>query len=124
MAPITAPALTTWPFFTPTTETQEYDVRTPPAWSIEMNSDPATVPANETVPSAGARIGVPAQPGELVGLDSLSEDGRQGAREHRVLVTLRARDGQTDAVFPLAYRVRLVRGDRWYVAAVNTTQEG
>src|SRR4051812_45161127 len=40
-------------------ETHEYDVRMPPSWSIEMNSDPATVPANDTTPSAGARIGVP-----------------------------------------------------------------
>ena len=74
--------------------------------------------------ASGARVGALAQPSELVGLDSLSGDGRQGARERRVLVTLRARDAQTGAVFPLAYRVRLVRGDRWYVAAVNTTQEG
>src|SRR4051794_39480994 len=31
----------------------------PPAWSIEMNRDPATGPANDTIPSAGARITVP-----------------------------------------------------------------
>jgi hypothetical protein len=71
-----------------------------------------------------ARISAIAQPSELVGLDSVNEDGRQGARARQLVVTLRARDEQTKAVFPLAYRVRLVRGDRWYVAAVNTTQEG
>jgi hypothetical protein len=41
-----------------------------------------------------------------------------------VLVTVRARDVQTRAVYGLRYRVRLVRGDRWYVQSVNTTRQG
>ncbi len=48
-----------------------------------------------------ARIGAIAQPSELVGLDSISEDGPQSARGRQLVVALRARDEQTRAVFPL-----------------------
>ena len=40
-------------------------------------------------------------------------------RTREVLATVRARDPQGGAVYALRYRLRLVRGDRWYVAAVN-----
>ena len=36
-----------------------------------------------------------------------------------VLVTVRARDPRSGAIYRLRYRVALVRADRWYVASVN-----
>jgi Conjugative transposon protein TcpC len=45
------------------------------------------------------------------------EPGRQGRRT--VLVEVRARDRATRSVYPLEYRLDLVRRDRWYVAAVQ-----
>ena len=35
------------------------------------------------------------------------------------MVTVRARDARSGAVYRLRYRVALVRADRWYVASVN-----
>jgi hypothetical protein len=72
---------------------------------------------------AGVRIEALADPLELVGVGSVSElePGSDGARA--VAATVRARDPQSGAVYELAYRVRLLRGDRWYVAAVNTTRK-
>ena len=72
---------------------------------------------------AGVRIGALAQPYELAGLDSVAQTGPGGGRVRSVLATVRARDPQTRAVYALRYRVRLVRRDRWYVAAVNATQK-
>jgi hypothetical protein len=40
-------------------------------------------------------------------------------RWREVLVTVRARDAASGATYTLAYRVRLVRDDRWLVAALN-----
>ena len=70
---------------------------------------------------AGTRMAALAQPLELVGLDSVSQDGAAHGRERTVLATVRARDRRTRAVYALRYRLRLVRADRWYVAAVNTS---
>jgi hypothetical protein len=36
-----------------------------------------------------------------------------------VLVEVRARDRATRSVYPLEYRLDLVRRDRWYVAGVQ-----
>ena len=72
---------------------------------------------------AGVRIGAVGQPYELAGLDSVAQDGPAAGRVRSVLVTVRARDPEAGAVYPLRYRVRLVRRDRWYVAAVNATQK-
>ena len=41
-----------------------------------------------------------------------------------VLATVRARDAATGAAYGLRYRLRLVREDRWLVAAVNHDPEG
>jgi hypothetical protein len=73
---------------------------------------------------AGVRIGALADPVELVGVVSIAE--LEPAREagRLVLATVRARDPQSKAVYALRYRVQLVRGDRWYVAAINTTRQG
>ena len=40
-----------------------------------------------------------------------------------VLATVRAKDAMTGATYGLRYRLRLVREDRWLVAAVNTTEK-
>jgi hypothetical protein len=73
---------------------------------------------------AGVRIGALEEPVELVGVDSIAElePAREGGR--LVLATVRARDLRSEAVYALRYRVRLVREDRWYVAAINTTRQG
>jgi Conjugative transposon protein TcpC len=70
---------------------------------------------------AGVRIGALAEPHELVALASIGQLGAGDARERTVLATVRARDAATGVVYGLRYRLRLVRGDRWYVAAVNQT---
>jgi hypothetical protein len=72
---------------------------------------------------AGVRISALAQRYELVGLDPVEQVGSSVGRTRSVLATVKARDAQSRAVYPLRYRVRLVRRDRWYVAAVNTTQK-
>ncbi len=73
---------------------------------------------------AGARVSALGQRNQLLGIVSLSLAAPPAGREREVLATVRARDVATDAVYSLRYRVRLVRGDRWYVAAVNTTPRG
>jgi hypothetical protein len=40
-----------------------------------------------------------------------------------VLATLQVREPVSEAVYGLRYRVRLVRGDRRYVPAVNTARK-
>jgi hypothetical protein len=70
---------------------------------------------------AGVRIGALAQRYELAGLDSVEQVGASRGRTRSVLATVRARDAESGAVYALRYRIRLVRRDRWYVAAVNTT---
>jgi hypothetical protein len=72
---------------------------------------------------AEVRIGALGEEHELAGLDSVDELGPAGGRERLVLAAVRARDPRTRAVYALRYRVRLVRADRWYVAAVNPTQK-
>ena len=69
---------------------------------------------------AGVHIGALAQRFELVGVDSLAQLGAGSPRARTVLIAVRARDAATGAVYALRYRVRMVRRDRWYVAAVNS----
>ena len=63
-----------------------------------------------------------AQRHELVDVVSLGAGGA-GARDGcvRCWRRSRARDAATRVVYGLRYRLRLVREDRWLVAAVNTT---
>jgi hypothetical protein len=70
---------------------------------------------------AGVRIGGLEESHELVALGSIAQLGEGDARERTVAAAVRARDVATGAVYGLRYRLRLVRGDRWYVAAVNQT---
>jgi Conjugative transposon protein TcpC len=72
---------------------------------------------------AGARIAALEPPAELAGVDSAAELEPGGDGTRLVLATVRARDLGSRAVYELRYRVRLVRGDRWYVAAINTTRK-
>jgi Conjugative transposon protein TcpC len=68
---------------------------------------------------AAARI-EPAGPDlELVEVVRVGESGPGRRGRRTVLVELRARDGATRAVYPLEYRLDLVRRDRWYVAGVR-----
>ena len=73
----------------------------------------------EYLAPAGVRIGALGQRHELVGLVSVALARPAAGRTREVLATVRARDEQSGAVYSLRYRLRLVRGDRWYVAAVN-----
>lgn len=61
---------------------------------------------------------------ELVDLGSLTSLGPENARQRLVLAVARVRDRQSGATYALRYRVQLVRLDRWYVAALNGSQEG
>jgi Conjugative transposon protein TcpC len=70
---------------------------------------------------AGVQIGALEDPYELVAVASIAQLGGGDGRERTVLALVRARDVATGAVYGLRYRLRLVRGDRWYVAAVNQT---
>jgi hypothetical protein len=70
---------------------------------------------------AGVRIGALEEPHELVALGSIAQLSGDDARERTVVAAIRARDVATGAIYGLRYRLRLVRGDRWYVAAVNQT---
>jgi hypothetical protein len=70
------------------------------------------------VPS-GVRMGALAQPVEMVGPVSVTETAPAEGRWRDVLATVSARDSASGAVYPLAYKVRLVREDRWLVASVN-----
>jgi hypothetical protein len=68
---------------------------------------------------AGVRIGVPRQREQLVDVGELALAAPASGRERLVLAAVRARDEATGGVFSLRYWLRLVRRDRWYVAAVN-----
>jgi hypothetical protein len=70
---------------------------------------------------AGTRIAALEDPHELVAVGSIGQVGEGDERARTVLASVRARDEATGAVFGLRYRLRLVHGDRWYVAAVNQT---
>jgi Conjugative transposon protein TcpC len=69
---------------------------------------------------AGVRMGALGRRDELVGDVSVMQAAGAAAADRReVVVTLRARDVATGAVFDLSYRLRLVRSDRWLVAQIN-----
>jgi hypothetical protein len=79
----------------------------------------------EYLAPAGVRIEALGEPHRLAGLISVAQLGPPARDGRDVLATVRARDEATGAVYPLRYRVRLVRRDRWYVAAVNNaTRKG
>jgi Conjugative transposon protein TcpC len=67
----------------------------------------------------GTRIAAAAGRWELLNLTSVSAAGPASDAGRVVLVALQARDVRSRAMYALRYRVRLVRRDRWYVAALN-----
>ena len=73
---------------------------------------------------AGVRIGALGQRHELVDVTSLALLAPAKGRVREVLATVRAKDAATGATYGLRYRLRLVREDRWLVAAVNLEREG
>jgi Conjugative transposon protein TcpC len=73
----------------------------------------------EYLTPAGERVRAVSPPLELVGVDSIAALPDEEAGDPLVVVTVRARDARSRAVYRLRYRVALVRADRWYVASVN-----
>lgn len=62
----------------------------------------------------------PMPPGlQLVSLEQVNQSGPAGAAGVPVVALVRVRDRGSGAVYPLRYRLRLVRRDRWYVAALG-----
>src|SRR4051794_6097382 len=68
---------------------------------------------------AGTRLGATAGGFELRELGSLTSIRATDGPNRVVLVTAHVRDRASRATYALRYRVRLVRRDRWYVAAIN-----
>jgi hypothetical protein len=73
---------------------------------------------------AGTRIAASAGGFELRELGTITATGRASGRERHVLVSAHVRDEISRATYALRYRVRLVRRDRWYVAAINDSTAG
>jgi hypothetical protein len=70
--------------------------------------------------SPGTRMRAATGGFELVEVMSIAAAANRGlGRDRLVLVTVQARDVASHAIYTLGFRVRLVRRDRWYVAAVN-----
>ena len=67
----------------------------------------------------GARIEPVGPDLELLELVRVGQSGPSLGRRRTVLVEVRARDRATRSVYPLQYRLDLVRRDRWYVAGVQ-----
>jgi hypothetical protein len=74
----------------------------------------------------GTRAGALAQRLQLVDVDSLALAVPPAGRVRVVLASVRARDQASGATYQLGYRLKLVREDRWLVAALNdaTRREG
>ena len=70
---------------------------------------------------AGVRMGAVAQKYELLGISSLALAAPAKGDTREVWASARARDARTRAIYSMRYRLRLVRSDRWYVAAVNSS---
>lgn len=66
-----------------------------------------------------ARVTPPGSGFELVAVASVKQVGSGEGGRRTAIATARVRDTATGAVVPLAYRLRLVRQDRWYVARVE-----
>ncbi len=56
---------------------------------------------------------------EAIGVTAVAQLGDGEGRRRIVLVSGRFRDRVSGAVYPLTYRLALVRGERWYVRAVE-----
>jgi hypothetical protein len=67
----------------------------------------------------GARIAAAADRTQLLEPVDITAAGPAVGHTRVVLATVRARDPQSKATYALRYRLRLVRRERWYVAAIN-----
>jgi hypothetical protein len=72
----------------------------------------------------GTRVAATSGGFELLDVGSLTSSGAAAGRTRWVLATVHVRDGVSRASYTLRYRVRLVRRDRWYVAAINDPGRG
>jgi hypothetical protein len=73
----------------------------------------------------GTRVSALAQRLRLVSVDSLALAVPPAGRARMVVASVTARDPASGATYELRYRLRLVRHDRWLVAAVNeATRKG
>jgi hypothetical protein len=73
----------------------------------------------------GTQVAATAGGFELLDLGPLTSTGPTIGPKRLVLATAHVRDRASRATYALRYRVRLVRRDRWYVAAINDpTGEG
>jgi hypothetical protein len=72
----------------------------------------------------GTRAGALAQRLQLVRVDSLELVVPPTGRVRVVVASASARDPASGATYELAYRLRLVREDRWLVAVVNDATQG
>jgi hypothetical protein len=73
----------------------------------------------------GTPVSALAQKLELVSVDSLALAVPAAGRERVVVASVSARDPASAATYELRYRMRLVRDERWLVAAVNdATRKG
>jgi hypothetical protein len=73
---------------------------------------------------AETRIGATAGGFELLDLGSVTALGDTDGPTRLVLATVNVRDRVSRATYALRYSVRLVRRDRWYVAAINESTGG
>jgi len=67
----------------------------------------------------GATVTPPGGGFELLAVASVKQLGDGEGSRRTALAAIRVRDAATGAVYPLAYRLQLLRRDRWYVEAVE-----
>lgn len=67
----------------------------------------------------GATVTPPGGGFELLAVASVKQLGGGEGSRRTALAAVRVRDAATGAVYPLAYRLQLLRRDRWYVEAVE-----
>lgn len=67
----------------------------------------------------GATVAPPGGGFELVAVASVKQVGSGEGARRTVIATARVRDAATGAIIPLAYRLRLLHRDRWYVELVE-----
>jgi Conjugative transposon protein TcpC len=80
----------------------------------------AAAPGDLSYLLAPAAIVTPPDAGfELVAVNGVKQLGDGEGPRRSAVATARVRDSATGAIYPLAYRLQLVRRDRWYVEAVE-----
>lgn len=67
----------------------------------------------------GATVTPPGAGLELIAVTSVKQLGDGEGGQRTAVAAVRVRDAATGAIYPLDYRLQLVRQDRWYVEAVE-----